>query len=160
MATLPAVSPEIVCRFYSAIGTSVLATTVAVVSYPSVITALVPGMKIHGQTNTPSTTANGVLFLPVTRTTPFNGTCVPSLSMSDFKSILKRPFVPATEDFWAVETIPSARVPAGINTMPPDFTSCVTLNLTLSPISTSRAYTVLMACRFTTVPAFITAVCT
>lgn len=55
---------------YLSDGTSVLAITVARASCPSVRTALVPGMNIHGHKKIPVMTASGVLFLPVTRTFP------------------------------------------------------------------------------------------
>ena len=61
--------------------TSVFATTVAVASCPSVKTALVPGINMHGQTKMPVITASGVRFLPTTRTVPSSATFVPSASV-------------------------------------------------------------------------------
>lgn len=137
---------------------SVFASTVAVALCPSVSTAFVPGMKIHGQRNMPVITASGVRFLPATRTVPVNGTFAPSASVTLFISTERRPLVPANDDFLASVTTPSANVPAGIRTSPPAFTSLTTLNLTLSPTSTSRAYTVLTDCNSTTVPVLTTAI--
>ena len=44
--------------------TSVFAATMACISYPSGISALVPGINMHGHRNRLVTTAKGVLFFP------------------------------------------------------------------------------------------------
>lgn len=51
-----------VCYFAD---TVVFEATVAWTSYPAGITAFEPGMKIHGQSKIPVTTASGVRFLPL-----------------------------------------------------------------------------------------------
>lgn len=140
--------------------TVVFEATVAWTSYPAGITAFEPGMKIHGQSKIPVTTASGVRFLPFIRTSVFvKNTGSPDGKFMLLMFITSLPLVPANELLHASVTFPFTKYPRGITHLPSTIMSCVTLKSTVCPSSTSAALTWFTDCNGTMVPALITFSC-
>ena len=146
-----------VCYFAD---TVVFEATVAWTSYPAGITAFEPGMKIHGQSKIPVTTASGVRFLPFIRTSVFvKNTGSPDGKFMLLMFITSLPLVSANELLHASVTFPFTKYPRGITHLPSTIMSCVTLKSTVCPSSTSAALTWFTDCNGTMVPALITFSC-